>query len=37
MEHITNKESILLLKKYDNLFSTITLHHLSITLDDVIG
>ncbi len=37
MEHITTKESVALLKKYDNLFATITLHHLLITLDDVAG
>jgi len=37
MEHITTKEATILLKKYDNLFATITLHHLLITLDDVIG
>jgi dihydroorotase len=37
MEHITTKESAELLKKYDNLYATITLHHLLITLDDVAG
>lgn len=35
MEHITTKESALLLDKYDNIFATITLHHLYITLDDL--
>ncbi len=37
MEHITTKQSVELLNKYDNLFATITLHHLLITLDDVAG
>jgi dihydroorotase len=37
MEHITTKESVALLEKYDNLYATITLHHLLITLDDVAG
>ena len=37
MEHITTKDAIELLDKYDNLFATVTLHHLIITLDDVAG
>lgn len=37
MEHITTKESVALLDKFDNLYATITLHHLLITLDDVAG
>ena len=37
MEHITTKESVALLDKYENLYTTITLHHLLITLDDVAG
>jgi dihydroorotase len=37
MEHITDKASVALLERYDNLFATITLHHLYITLDDVAG
>jgi len=37
MEHITTKESAQLVQKYDNLYATITLHHLYITLDDVAG
>lgn len=37
MEHITTKHSVSLLEKYDNLYATITLHHLYITLDDVAG
>jgi len=37
MEHITTKESIDALDRYENLYATITLHHLLITLDDVAG
>ncbi len=37
MEHISSKESIALLKKYDNLYATLTVHHLLLTLDDVVG
>lgn len=37
MEHITTAHSVELLEKYDNLFATITLHHLYITLDEVAG
>ncbi|WP_333803013.1 dihydroorotase [Sulfurospirillum sp.] len=37
MEHITTKESVALLEKHENLYATVTLHHLLITLDDVAG
>jgi len=37
MEHITTKASVEALEKFDNLYATITLHHLIITLDDVAG
>jgi dihydroorotase len=37
MEHITTQESVALLDKYENLYATVTLHHLLITLDDVAG
>ncbi|MBM0636428.1 dihydroorotase [Campylobacter sp. VicNov18] len=37
MEHITTTTLCKLLKDYENLYATITLHHLMITLDDVIG
>ena len=37
MEHITTKNSVDLLDKYENLYATITVHHLLITLDDVVG
>ncbi len=35
MEHITSKDLANLLDQYENLYATITLHHLLITLDDV--
>lgn len=37
MEHITTKEAVDMLDKYENLYATITVHHLLLTLDDVIG
>jgi dihydroorotase len=37
MEHITTAAAVRLLDKYDNLYATVTLQHLCITLDDVIG
>ncbi len=37
MEHITTKDAVDALMRYDNLYATITLHHLYITLDDVAG
>lgn len=37
MEHITTKEAVELLEKYENLYATITVQHLLITLDDVAG
>jgi len=37
MEHITTKASVEALDRFPNLYATITLHHLLITLDDVAG
>lgn len=37
MEHITTKRLCELLKDYENLYATLTLHHLILTLDDVLG
>jgi len=37
MEHITTNAAVEMLDKYPNLYATITLHHLLITLDDVAG
>lgn len=37
MEHITTKDAVDFLDKYQNVFATVTLQHLIITLDDVAG
>ncbi len=37
LEHVTTRAALELLDRFDNLFATITLHHLLITLDDVLG
>jgi dihydroorotase len=37
MEHITTKDAVKMVQKYDNLYATITVQHLLITLDDVAG
>ena len=37
MEHITTKQSVQALDRHPNLYATITIHHLLITLDDVAG
>jgi dihydroorotase len=37
MEHITTAGAVALLEEFDNLFATVTLQHLLITLDDVAG
>lgn len=37
MEHITTRDAVALLDEHPNLYATITLHHLQITLDDVAG
>jgi len=37
MEHITTADAVEMLDKYENLYATITVHHLIITLDDVAG
>jgi len=37
MEHITTREAVQFLDRCENIFATITLHHLFITLDDVAG
>ncbi len=37
MEHITTAASLKALERHPNLYATITLHHLLITLDDVAG
>lgn len=37
MEHITTRAAVEMLERHENLFATITAHHLLITLDDVAG
>lgn len=37
MEHITTKAAVDMLDKHPNLYATITVHHLLISLDDVVG
>jgi dihydroorotase len=37
MEHITTRKAVSFLDRHENLYATITLHHLLLTLDDVIG
>jgi dihydroorotase len=37
MEHITTRAAVALLERHENLFATVTLQHLLITLDDVAG
>ena len=37
MEHITTREAVAFLDRYANVFATVTLHHLLLTLDDVAG
>ncbi len=37
MEHITTADSLVMLDRFENLFATVTLHHLMITLDDLAG
>lgn len=37
MEHITTREAVEMLDRYENLYATLTVHHLMITLDDVAG
>ncbi len=37
MEHITSADSVDFLDTFDNVSATVTIHHLMITLDDVIG
>ncbi len=37
MEHITTRQAVAFLDRYANVFATVTLHHLVLTLDDVAG
>lgn len=37
IEHLSDRHSIESIHKFSNLFGTITLHHLSLTLDSILG
>lgn len=37
MEHITTRKAVELLGEFENLYATVTVHHLLITLNDVVG
>ncbi|PAF46849.1 dihydroorotase [Helicobacter sp. 12S02634-8] len=37
IEHMSDHRSIELLERYENIYATLTLHHITMTLDDVIG
>ena len=37
MEHVTTRQAVAFLDRYANVFATVTLHHLILTLDDVVG
>lgn len=37
IEHLSDRHSLECIHKYENLYATITLHHMLLTLDDVIG
>lgn len=37
MEHLSDRRSIKLLEKHSNLFATLTLHHISLDLDSLLG
>lgn len=37
IEHLSDRRSIEVLEKYSNLFATLTLHHITLSLDDVLG
>ncbi len=37
IEHLSDRHSIESIHKYKNLFGTITLHHMLLTLDDILG
>lgn len=37
LEHMSDRRSIQLLEEYENIYSTLTLHHITMTLDDLLG
>jgi len=36
-EHISSKEGLKLVADYENIYATITLHHMTLTVDDLMG
>ncbi|HOI83796.1 MAG TPA: dihydroorotase [Campylobacterales bacterium] len=36
-EHISSKEGLRLVEEYENIYATITLHHMLLTVDDLMG
>ncbi len=36
-EHISSKEGLRLVADYENIYATITLHHMTLTVDDLMG
>lgn len=36
-EHISSKEGLRLVEDYENIYATITLHHMTLTVDDLMG
>ncbi|ANV97656.1 dihydroorotase [Helicobacter enhydrae] len=37
IEHLSDRRSIPTLERYPNVFATLTLHHITLTLDDLLG
>lgn len=37
IEHMSDRRSLDLIEKYDNLYGTLTLHHITLSLDDLCG
>ena len=37
IEHLSDRHSLECIHKFSNLYGTITLHHMLLTLDDIIG
>ncbi len=36
-EHISSKDGLRLIEDYENIYATITLHHMTLTVDDLMG
>ncbi|TLD96866.1 dihydroorotase [Helicobacter jaachi] len=37
IEHMSDRRSLEMIEKYENLYGTLTLHHITLCLDDVLG